>query len=170
MTTEHKKYMRQRTDDELSELNRDEIIENLQKIKEPTSDANDLTTQELLLISKKHERTRHLMFWHDGSSLSNHGHLLTMVAAMYDPAVFLTDEEYYNKYSSKCNVQAAVESPYLYIVARCPANDQQLLYSDERIKDILELNNPILTEAGIPINDVAKMFKGDLPASQLEAG
>ena len=168
MIKQHERYMRNRTDEDFVKLNRNQIIQNLKNINELPS--LDLPTPDLLTILKKYERTRNLMFWHDGSSLSNHGHILIMAATIYDPAMFLTDEEYHAKYFFKCNVQAAVESPFLYIVARCPSNEQQLLYSDERIKDIMKLTDPILTRAGIPIHDVTRIFKGDDPAAQLEAG
>ena len=39
-------------------------------------------------LRKKLECTHHLMFWHDGSTLSNHSHILMTVSAMYDPALY----------------------------------------------------------------------------------
>ena len=59
----------------------------------------------------KHERTRSLLLWHGESTLSNHGHLLMMVACLYDPAVFLTDDEYKEKYNMELNVRSEVEKP-----------------------------------------------------------
>ena len=37
------------------------------------------------------------MFWHDGSILANHSHILMTVSAMYNPAVYITDQEYFKK-------------------------------------------------------------------------
>ena len=48
--------------------------------------------------------------------------------------------------------------------------DQQLLYSDERLADILKIKIPIQTPDGIQIYDTVRAFKGDHPASQFEAG
>ena len=38
------------------------------------------------------------MFWHDGSSLANHSHILMTVGVMNDKAIFLTEDEYFQKY------------------------------------------------------------------------
>ena len=43
-------------------------------------------------LRKKLECTRRLMFWHDGSTLVNHSHILMTVSALYDPAVYITDQ------------------------------------------------------------------------------
>ena len=53
-----------------------------------------------------------------------------MVSAMYDPAVYHTNEGYQQLYNVNIDVQAAVEKSYLYLLARCPSNDQQLTYSE----------------------------------------
>ena len=119
---------------------------------------------------KKFERTCNLMFWHDGCTISNHSHILVMVSCLYDPAIFLTDEEYSKSNGVLANLQAIVEKPFLYILARSPSTDQQLLYSDERLADILKIKKPIQTPDGIPIYDTIRAFKGDHPASQFEAG
>lgn len=63
-----------------------------------------------------------------------------------------------------------VEKPELYLLARCPSNDQQILYCDTRMEDVLDLKTPVTTENGINITDVMRFFKGDGPASQFEAG
>ena len=66
----------------------EQVTTGLKKINEfEINDENSLL-EELLKKLMKYERTRSL---YDGSSLSNHGHLLMMVACLYDPAVFLTD-------------------------------------------------------------------------------
>ena len=56
---------------------------------------DDQTTQENTEQLKTFQRTRHISCWHDGSSISNHGHLLVTVCTVYDPALFYTDDEYY---------------------------------------------------------------------------
>ena len=78
------------------------------------------------------------MFWHYGSSLGNHDHILMMVGAMYDPGVYLTDEKYLYKFGETVNIQSIIEKPNLYILARCPSNDQQLLYDEERVDDLIK--------------------------------
>ena len=39
------------------------------------------------------QRRRHLAIWHDGSSVSNHSHILFNCTEVYDKAIHLTDEE-----------------------------------------------------------------------------
>ena len=70
----------------------------------------------------------------------------------------------------KKNIQAKIEKQHLYVLARCPSTDQQLLYTDERINVILQMKEKRLSENGIEITDIMKIFKRDHPASQFEAG
>ena len=44
------------------------------------------------------------MMWHDGSTISNHGHVLFMVAKVYDKAIHYTDEEVLNTTGKKIDV------------------------------------------------------------------
>ena len=46
-------------------------------------------------------------------------------------------------------------------MARCPSNGQQFLYVEERMNDILNLNEDLA---------LPRFFKGDAPARQFEAG
>ena len=163
-------FMRLRSDSTLNELSENEIIKHLKFINEYKV-ADDKEDKSILLERlKKFERTRNLMVWHDCSTVSNHSHFLVMIATMYDPAVYLTNKEYFTKFGEQVDVQATVEQPNLYIFGRCPSNDQQLLYSDERIEDILQLEQDLETEKLVKITDVMRVFKGDNPAVQLEAG
>ena len=93
-----------------------------------------------------------------------------MVACLYDPAVFLTDDECKEKYNMEVNVQSEVEKPELYMLAQCQSNDNQLLCSEEQVEDLLEINTSITSSNGVVINDVMRIFKGDDPAAQLGAG
>lgn len=43
------------------------------------------------------QRNRVLVCWHDSSSVSNASHFLVMISTLYDPAIFLTDNEYHVK-------------------------------------------------------------------------
>ena len=44
-----------------------------------------------------------------------------------------------------------------------------LLYLEERINDIIKTVDPVSIDS-VRINDVIRVFKGDNPAAQLEAG
>ena len=65
-------------------------------------------------------------------------------------------------------MEVNVQKPELHI-ARCQSNDNQLLYSEERLEDLLEINTPITSNNGVLINDVIRTLKGGDPAAQLEA-
>ena len=68
---------------------------------------------------KTFKRTRNLQLWHDGSCITNHGHILFCINVLYDRAVFYTSLEYYDKFIIKRDVQRLVETPELYMVGRC---------------------------------------------------
>ncbi|XP_047129004.2 uncharacterized protein LOC124809199 [Hydra vulgaris] len=170
MYENHKAFMRLTTDQEYLALSRETIIDGLKRIGEFNDDYENRSVLHLRETFKKFERTRHLMFWHDGSSLSNHGHILMLISVMYDKAIFFNNDEYYEKYGEKINIQAIVEKPFLYILARCPSNDEQLEYRNLRIEDIISLKYPIIVNNDIEIFDVLRIFKGDHPASQFESG
>ena len=129
-----------------------------------------LTKSNLQYLLKKYERTRYLMFWHDGSCISNHGYIMMMVSCMYDNGAFVTDQEYQSEHGYLQSIQSIiVEKPYIYLLARCLSDDHQLLYSQEQINDILELSWKVEFQ-GIEITDVMPIFKGDNPACQLKVG
>ena len=44
-------------------------------------------------------------------------------------------------------------------MARSPSTYQQLLYSDERLRDILEIKKPLITNNGMEINDQFELLK-----------
>ena len=93
-----------------------------------------------------------------------------MVSCLYDTAVFVTDEEYFKSKDSLINIQSRIEKPFLYLMARSPSTDQQFLYSDGRLSNILEIKKPLIATDGIEINDIVRAFKGYHPAPQFEAG
>ena len=97
--------------------------------------------------------------------------LWCLVQCIYDSAVYYTNEEYYAKYHKKVDTQAAVESPEIYIIARCSGTDyDQLAYVETRLEDLHELNDKVKTKGGQEINDVMRFFHGDGPARQFESG
>ena len=170
MLHDHQNYMRLHTDEEIESFDLITLTEMLKKKKDFSVEKSiSLTKLDLQNLLKKYERTRYLMFWHDGSCISNHGHIMMMVSCMYDDGAFVTDQEYQPEHGCLQNIQSIVEKPYVYLLARCPSDDHQLLYSQERINDILELSRKIEFH-GIEITDVMPIFKGDNPAFQFESG
>ena len=60
-------------------------------------------------------------------------------------------------------VQAMVEQPETYILARCPANSSQLMYSSLRLEDMKQIETTPLDVDGIQLHDKIRFFKG-IPA------
>ena len=94
---------------------------------------------------------------------------MRMVNVIYDPAIFYTDDDYLNMFSEKVNIQREVEKPVMYLLARCPTDDSQLMYSNTRMEDMIDLSNSLTVRDDINIYDKCCLFKGDGPACQHEA-
>ena len=61
----------------------------------------------------------------------------------------------------RANVQAMVEKPVPYILARCPSNSLQLCYGDVRLEDYIKINNELYeVTPEIKIQDEIRFFKG----------
>ena len=163
-------YMRLQSDEKLEALKHEDIVKFLTRIHEYHSDDLTKSSQDLLQKMKTFQRPRNLIFWHDGSTLSSHRYILIMVATLYDDAVFMTNEEYFQLTGISTEIQPIIEKPYLYILTRCPSTEQQLIYSEKCLTDMISLKDSLTTKDGIVIFDVARAFKGDHPATQYEAG
>ena len=49
----------------------------------------------------------------------------------------MTDIEFKERHGVVINVQSMVENPEIYILARYPSNNQQILYCEDRYEDLL---------------------------------
>ena len=165
---QHKKFFRLHSTKEFQNMSREDITFELTRINE-FSYIMDTTTELLLQKLKSFSCKRHLQLWHDGSTINNHAYVLFMVNCLYDPAIYLKDDEYFTKYKEQVNVQSIVEKPELYILARCQSSDAQLLYTKTRHEDNRLLKYPISVD-GILLFDEMRFFHGDAPAYQLEIG
>ena len=170
MFDDQKSYMRLHTDDEIASFDEKDLL-NLLKERKDFSLENDksLTKEELANQLKKYKRTKYLMFWHDGSSVSNHSPIMMMVSCTYDKGAFVTNAEHYAKHGFLRNEKSIIEKTYVYILARCPSDDHQLLYTQERVNNILELNRKI-THNGISITDVCAFSKRITQPPSLRVG
>lgn len=57
------------------------------------------------------------------------------------------------------NIQSTVEQPEIYILARCSATENQLMYCNERMEDIKQLAYPIEFDSKT-MYDHMRFFKG----------
>ena len=94
-----------------------------------------------------------------------------MISCIYDQAVYLTNEEYQQKTGCAEDIQAKIESPEVYIIARSSSSDvEQLAYIDTRLECVQDMVVPLITHSGNPLTDVMRFFHGDSPARQFECG
>ncbi|XP_065639884.1 uncharacterized protein LOC124815982 isoform X2 [Hydra vulgaris] len=143
ITKNHWIYMRVKTDEEYEKMSRKSIINYLKRINEMQEVDQDEKTNNLKIRLKKFERKRHFMLWHDTSTISNHSHVLMTISTLFDPEIHYTSEEYQQKYNKTINIQAVVEAPIWYIFGRCSATDEMLVYSEQRLNDIIQMKDPI---------------------------
>ena len=109
-------YMRLQSDEQLEALKHEDFVKFLTRIHEYHSDDLTKSSQDLLQKMKTFQCTRNLIFWHDGSTLSSHGYILIMVATLYDDAVFMTNEEYFQLSGIFTETKRIIQKPYLYIL------------------------------------------------------
>ena len=92
LNVKHEKFFRISSDKEIDHLSRDSLINKLVRIHEVQD--KELPTDVLKDRLKQFQRKRHLQLWHDGSCIANHSHILFMVNALYDKAIYLSNTEY----------------------------------------------------------------------------
>ena len=167
---EHAPYSRDNSDTHYANMTHKQIVTWLTEINEYNEGGN-LNTEQLRNKLKSIERHRHLLIWHENSTVANHGYLLCLVSVLYDPAVHLTDEEYSSKMGKTVSVQKIVEKPHLHFIARCGSSEaEQLAYSETRLACIKEMATNLTTPTGNECIDTARFFHGDNPAREVEAG
>jgi hypothetical protein len=114
------------------------------------------------------ENTFNLKIWHDHSDILNHSYYTVMISTLYDPACYLTNEEYMEMFPERppVDIQGQIERPYLYILGQSSSSDiDQLSYILTRIEDLKTLRK----QEG-ESKYILRFFSGDGPARQFEAG
>ena len=125
----HKSLYRVQSDDEIDAMSQSEIIDYLKYINEFKNNENEFENNYEYQTSLKdqlkyYQRHRHLAIWHDGSTVSNHSHVLFTCTEMYDKAFHLTNEEALQKFGKEIDVQETIETPEIYIFSRCHGNTE----------------------------------------------
>ena len=166
----NEKFMRIFTDEHYEKMSSTELMNEFRRINEFSQYDTNMSKKDIIIKLKHLQRTRHLMCWHDGATLAGHGYILMTFSELYNPAIHYRDHEFLAKFKKDIHVQPHIEKPVLYLIARCPATDQQLLYSSLRRTDIFELKEELSTSYGLILTDKLRFFKGDSPAKQFEAG
>jgi hypothetical protein len=103
-----KEYVHKNSNSHYENMTRLDVVKRLTELNE-FDDSEGLTTMKEKL--KYLERTRHLMIWHDHSTVANHGHLLFLVSVIYDPAFHLTSAEYKAKTGKDIDIKRKLNVP-----------------------------------------------------------
>ena len=100
----------------------------LERIEEYKEYDNATPTADLIDKLKSFERKIHLSLWHDGSTVSNHSHILMMVSCIYDKAIYFTDTEYKEEHG-KCRIHHSeyIKTKYKHIYT-IKINTRSILY------------------------------------------
>ena len=168
LLNKHKEYMCLNTDEEIDGMGLEEL-QSMATHFQHKFDAS-LTTNEMKSAIKQFQSTQHLIMWHDHSSILNLGCIMITIHIAYDPAVFLTQDEFESKTNNNRLVQS-VEMPVLYLFpgGSSSIEDQAALILD-RLDCLQRLSEPVITSSGIEVNNMLRFFIGDHPAQQFERG
>ena len=85
----HDKFMRLQSDKEIDSMPSDAVKETLEKLGElkPANINHHSVLKEL-------QRSCKLVLWHNHSTILKSGYILMTIHTLYDPAVYMTTEEY----------------------------------------------------------------------------
>ena len=161
----HEAYMRLTPDDVIDKMSAEELIKCVSQY-EIVSEVDHCYLKKRL---KALERTRHLVLWHDHSSVLSRGYILITLNVIYDNAVF--DDRLYDESKHKLSLQEYVEQPEMYIVCLSSSSidDQAALIAD-RLDCLFSLSQPVNSSSGVQISDVLRFFVGDHKAIAFEQG
>ena len=93
---------------------------------------------------KAFQRTRSLILWHDHGTILGLGCIIITVHIAYDPAVFLTQQEYEARCGKSASMQSHVERPVIHLMAAgSSAVEDQLALLQDRIDCLGELTTTV---------------------------
>ena len=161
--------MRLSTDHNISQMSKEDILALVSKVAPsvlPEFESKNLQGMQTLL--RGFQRQRALRVWSDHSVLLGYGLVLIVVGAVYDPLVYLTDDELVKSHKATMTVQEMVEQGEVYIMAHCSSSSaDQAGLIPERVDS---LSDPIVVEDGLRVHDSLRFFKGDKQSAWFETG
>ena len=171
---EEEGYMRNHTREleEYVSMERADVVAELVKLDEfDKVEDTKLETHELATRLYNYHHTRLLLLGNDHADLLGHSHLLEVIQVVYDPALFVSDEEFQAKTGRNVNVQAAVETPVIRLLSMSGSSEEeQLRVVPDRIADLHCSQQPIARAKGDPLVDKFVGYIGDLQGRWHEAG
>ena len=161
----HRHLMRLYSDTQIRKKSKEDILALLSRVSPgaiPEFESKNLQGMQTLL--RVCQRNRALWVWSDHS-------VLIVVGAVYNPLVYLTDDELAKSHKATMTVQEMVEQGEVYIMAHCSSSSaDQAGLIPERVVCLDSLSDPIIIEEGLTIHDSLHIFKGDKQSAWFEAG
>lgn len=152
--------MRDHNDLHYTNLPEHKIKNRLKELVE-VEDSEDTDIESLRKRLKDVESTRHLMIWHDNSTILNHGYHLVMVAAIYDFAIYFTKDELVAAGRENLDIHTIVEMSQIYIMGRCISSEaENIAYVDTRRDDLPDLRIKLTTENQNELQETIRFFEG----------
>ena len=142
----HEKFMYLYSDEHIDSMSL-EVKLKLEGIGELSSAVNDHYG-----LLKQLQRSRKLVLWHDHSKILGSGYILMTIHTLYDPAVFMTIEEYESSTGMKCakSIQDIIEQPELYVLCMSSSSlTDQLATIADRLDCLPDLEQPIMTTSNM---------------------
>ena len=132
---------------------------------------NGMSDNDLRQYVQKHLAIRYFALWHDHSTVCGCEYILVTCKEVYNSSIHYTNAEYEALTGQTLNIQAAVERPYIHILAAgsSSAADTIALAAD-RVDCLKQRNTALYTEEGTEITDVLRFFNGDKVAQWIEGG
>ena len=151
MLNKQQKYMRLRTDDDLQNLSREEIMAEMSRTQHVPDHNKSLEALKLDLAA-----SRTLAVWHDHSTILQQGYILFAMWIIYDPAVFFTEEECKTRHNINLkNLQEEIEQPTIYLIAPSTSSaEEQLALMGDRIECLKEMSTTLMATNGVPITEI----------------
>ena len=86
------------------------------------------------------QRTRHVGIWHDYSTILHTGYILFAIWILYDPKVFISEEEYATVHRQQItNLQDIIEELVVYMIAPSTSSpEHQLALVPDRVDCLME--------------------------------
>ena len=106
LLSKHEKYMRLMTNAEIESMSYSDLSSMLSQYNYQVS--NETLSEQQKMV-KAFQRTRSLILWHDHGTILGLGCIILTVHIAYDPAVFLTQEEYEARCGKSASIQSHVE-------------------------------------------------------------
>ena len=172
LVDKHRHLMRINTNTQINKMSSIDILALVAKVAPsalPEFESKDIQYMQTLL--RVCQRNRALWVWSDHSVLLGYGLVLILVGAVYDPLVYLTDDEVAKSNKSTMTVQEMVEQGEVYIMAHCSSSSaDQAGLIPERVACLDSFADPIVIDDGLRIFDSLHLFKGDKQSAWFEAG